>query len=439
MIPPKVVNCSWRPEQLLSTLKELNSKLEALVVAILIGTSLGVGYLVGSSGEQVITPTLTMTNLLSTTIQSTVTSTEFSTETSTVVTGVPINASDISSAFVGFNGTPNGIAMNPNNNMVYLTNQQSDNLTVVDLSPFAMSTLTLPSTSDGIAIDSNTGVAFVVVVGGLEEINSSVVTTHSGDLETNELENQVLGVLPVGIKGPLAFDSSTQVIYGTSGKILGYVEGIDTEPIGAYLTGVDVQTGALVANVSLGYPASNIAVDPETSMVFAVGCGEQGPACDSIATVVNGTSGKVVDTLHLNSSQLSTVAVNPPADLAYVSGDQFVALNGTTGAVVYSVNSLECGGTTSMAVIPYLDEVAVTGPWPYVLVYDGSTGALVNMYSVPLSGGYFVAFEPSMSELVISLQTNHLPPMGAVMAFRLADSRGSVDSALVYGNGGTCN
>jgi hypothetical protein len=409
-----------------------------VVLAILVATSLGVGYLAGSSSTHTLTSTSTMTvgahTVTSTSTTIVVSSATIdSTVTSTLTVGVPINASDIASSVTPIGGDPQELVLNPNDSVVYVTQRFSDNLSTLDTTPLAINATTLPSSSDGIAIDDSTGVVYVAVAGGLEEINTSLVSIYHGDGVMNELNNRVVGVLPVNIKGSLTFDSSTHVIYGTSGSTCVYLDGLDFLPVCSYLTGVDVRTGAVVANVSLGYPADSISVDPETGMVFAAGCGEQYPVCDSIASVVNGTSGRVVATLELNSSTPPTVAVNPSTDLAYVSGDQLVALNGTSGAMVFKVNPLECGGITDMVVIPYLNEVAATVPGAYVLVYDGSTGVLVDMYSLPTTG-QTVAFDPSTDQLIVALW-----PADTLIAFNLAASRGSVDSALVNGDGGTCN
>ena len=416
----------------------MRSAVVAAILAILVVATFGAGYLAGNSVRQTETVTSTSTSVGTSTL------TSVRTATSTLTVGVPINASDIESMYATITGRPYELAVDPNDSMVYVTDQFSDNLTTVDQSPFAFNTTTLPSPSDGIAVDTDTNMVYVGVTGGLAEINTTLISTYVGGGVMNDLTNEVVRVLPVDIKGPLAFDSSTHVVYGTSGSTCGYLDGIDTQPICSYLAGVDVRTGAVVANVSLGYPADSIAVDPQTGMVFATGCHEvQFPACNSVASVVNGTSGVAVATLRLNSSQSPSVAVDPSTDLAYVSGDQLVALNGTTGDVMYKVNPFECGGILNMVAIPYLNEVAATVPGNYVLVYDGSTGALVDMYSLPASPN-FVAFDPSTDQLIVtlwgaSLQSPSLLPAGALIAFHLAASRGSVDSALVNGNGGACN
>ena len=335
-----------------------------------------------------VTSTSTTTVVSSATMKSTV--------ISTLTVGAPINASDIESGYATIQGQPEYFVVNPNDNVVYVASPFSDNLTTFELLPFSGPYITaLPYYSDGIAIDSSTNIVYVGVANetaaGLAEINTSVANSGgagNGELgKTGNLTNEVVRVLPVQLDGPLAMDSSTHVIYGIA--------------LGPKLEGVNVLTGAVVMSVSLGYPINSIAVDQETGMVFAVGCTSS--PCDSIASVVNGTSGRVVATLRLHSSSAPTVAVNPTTGLAYVSGDQLVALNVTNGNVVFKVDPLICSVFSNMVVIPSLNEVAaVSLAWPSVLVYDGSTGALVNVYSLPAEG-QFVAFDPSTNRLIVTL------------------------------------
>jgi hypothetical protein len=396
-----------------------------VILAILVGTSLGVGYLAGSGTAHTVTSTSTVT----------------STETSAVLTGVPINASDIESGYATIRGQPEYFAVNPSDNVVYIASPFSDNLTTFEVLPFRGPYITtLPYSSDGIAIDSNTNMVYVGVANqtaaGLAEINTSIANSGgagNGELgKTGNLTNEVVRVLPVQLYGPMAMDSSTHVIYGIA--------------LGPKLEGVNVLTGAVVASVSLDYPINSIAVDPETGMVFAAGCTTN--PCDSIASVVNGTSGKVVATVRLHSSYAPTVAVNPTTGLAYISGDQLVALNATNGNVVFKVDPLECGIFSNMVAIPSLNEIAaVSLAWPYVVVYDGSTGALVNMYSLPAEG-QSVAFDSSTSQLIVTLYGASLQTpsaggqfgafVGALIAFPVATSRGSVDSALAGSGGLNC-
>lgn len=53
--------------------------------------------------------------------------------------------------------------------------------------------------------------------------------------------------------------------------------------------GLDVRTGAVVANISLGYSANSLVADPYTRTVYATGCAGSF-VCASKMSIVNGTS-----------------------------------------------------------------------------------------------------------------------------------------------------
>ena len=212
----------------------------AAVIAILVVASLGVGYLAGGSQTKFATSTTTVVS--SATVDRTV--------TSTLTVGVPINASDIESGYATIRGQPEYFAVNPNDNVVYVASPFSDNLTTFELLPFSGPYITtLPYSSNGIAIDPSTNIVYVgvanITAAGLAEVNTSVASSGgAGNGEpgkTGSITNEVVRVLPAQLYGPLAMDSSTHVIYGIA--------------LGPRLEGVDVLTGAVVVNVSLGYPS----------------------------------------------------------------------------------------------------------------------------------------------------------------------------------------
>jgi DNA-binding beta-propeller fold protein YncE len=89
--------------------------------------------------------------------------------------------------------------------------------------------ITLPAANNnGIAIDYDTNTVYVLVQGGVAEINGST--------------NKVAGELPVNFgTGSLAYNPSTHLLYGASPRV---------KDRGSLL-GADIRTGAVVANISL--------------------------------------------------------------------------------------------------------------------------------------------------------------------------------------------
>lgn len=379
------------------------------VVIILVMASLGVGYLSGNSTRK----TETLTSTSTSTEFSTVTGgkTMTSTTTSTLLIGQPIPVASIETWNVTVGGDPSSIALNPKTDTLYITNLFSSNLTVLmEQSLSVVARIKLPSMPSGIAVDDTTNMVYASVSGGIEEINGST--------------NKVAGELRLGVGGPLAIDSSTHIIYGATGNEA-LSQGIP--PYDA-LAGVDVLTGSVVANVSVGYPVNSVAVNPETHMVYAAGCHAEGIVCNSKVSIVNGTSESLVTTVNLGDYDYPELAANPATNVVYVSGARLVALNGSNGNVIFSVNPLECGPFINMAVIPYLNEVAAAPQdYNYVLVYNGTTGALLNMYSIS-NGPESVAFNPGSDELYATVSGEY---RAQVLSFPNAATIGSADSALM--------
>ena len=107
-----------------------------ITLAILIAAALGIGYLADNSGSH--------------------------TRTS-AFTGQPIPVASIETANITVGGAPRAIAVNPNDNRIYVADWFSNNLTVVDASSHSVvAKITLPASSNnGIAIDSNTNMVYV--------------------------------------------------------------------------------------------------------------------------------------------------------------------------------------------------------------------------------------------------------------------------------------
>lgn len=321
----------------------------------------------------------------------------------------PISISSVKTADILVGGSPRTIAVNPNASRIYVADWFSSNLTVVDtLTHSVVATVVLPASSNnGIAIDYDSGTVYVLVEGGVAIVNGST--------------DKVVGELRLGFgPGALAYDSATHILYGSEGGL------VLNDTTGGSLVGVDVRTGSVVANISLGYWADSIAVDSNTHMVYAVGCAGSF-VCGSHASVINGSSETLLDTVNIGSWGYPRVAVDPKTDVAYVTGvTQLVALNGRSGKVIFNSNSLVCGPFDSVAIIPSSNQVlAITLNSDYVFVYDGATGALVNMYSWTAEPQY-IAFNPNAGELYVTLFSGHL------LAFQDVTQTGHINDTLIH-------
>ena len=329
------------------------------------------------------------------------------TTTSTASPGSPLPISSVETANISIGGSPRTIAIDPNTNRVYVADFFYNNLTVVDATTNSVvARVALPADdNNGIAVDPNTNMVYVLVEGGVAEVNGTT--------------NKVVGELHLDFgAGSMAYDPSNHLIYGSNGAGNGS------------LIGVDVLTGDVVWNASLGYWANSVTVDPQTNVVFAVGC-YQDFVCDSVASAVNGTNGMILNKITLGNDDYPRVTMNLVTHVAYVSGSaQLVALNGTTGKIVFDVNSMACGPLDSMAADPSSNQLlAVSLDYNYILAYDGTSGALLNMYSLP-STAQFVAFNSNTIEAYVTIGSQ-------ILSFQNSAGAGHYDSALV-GSGQGC-
>lgn len=319
----------------------------------------------------------------------------------------PLPVSMVETANITIGGSPRTIAINPDTNRIYVADYFSNNLTVVDaITNSIVTRITLPANNNNaIAVDYNTDTIYVLVEGGVAVINGTT--------------NKVVGELHVGFgAGSMAFDPTTQTIYGSSGAGNGT------------LVGINALTGKTVMNASLGYWANSLVVNPKTHVVLGAGCyGDF--VCNSVVPAVDGVSGQILNQVTVGNYAYPRVAMNLATDVAYVSGSaQLVALNGTTGKILYEVNSLACGTFDSMTADTKTDQLlAVSLDYNYILAYDGTSGALVNMYSFPGSPE-FVAFNSNTN-------VGYATVGSQLLAFSNTASPGHLDSTLT-GSGQGC-
>lgn len=369
-----------------------------LVVAIIAGA--GVGYLIGNANER----TITSVSTFATTSTTTVTFTAVNTA-ATIIWGTPIPITSIETGNITIGGSPYAIAVNPNASRIYVAGG-SNILTVVDAaSHTVIARVTLPgASSSGIAIDYKTGTVYVLIEGGIAVVNGTT--------------NTVVKELPANFGyRSIAFDSSTDILYGSPETVS------FSNPVG-YLVGVDARTGAITANVSIGYWASDIVVNSQLNLIYAVGCNQQGLVCDSTISVVNGTSAKLMNETRLGSAYYATAAIDEKTGMVYVSGEaQLVALN-SFGTVIYNYYPDTCGPFIGMADDPALNQVIMAPQnYNYILVYNGWFGNLTNMYSLPDAPQY-VAFNPATNETYVVVSES-------LLAFHGATSTGNVNDTLI--------
>jgi len=381
----------------------MKTRTVAMVITILVVAGLGVGYL-AAANNGANTQTKTPTTSTTASRQS------VSITTRSLLNGQPIPVSSVETANMTI-GDYRSIAFSPNSSRIYVAGGSS--LLVIDASSHSViANITLPGTAlGGIAMDDNANIVYVSVSGEVAEINGST--------------NAVVGKLPLDFSS-LAYNPSTHIIYGFSAAH----EGL--------LIGADVRTGSIVANISVGPPGWSGAfamLNPRTNMVYTVGCEASGLVCLSPLSIVNRTSETLVTTIHSwNSGDYPTMAVDSATNVVYVSGLQsLLALNGTNGDTIFDVNPLACAPFPVMAVVPSSNQVLMVPQFSdYLLVYNGTSGSLVNMYSFPSPiSPLSLAFDPVTDELYVTTDS------GQLVAFRDVAATGNVNNTLV-GSGQDC-
>ena len=106
--------------------------------------------------------------------------------------GQPIPFASVETANISIGGHPRTIAVNPNTSRIYVADWFSNNLTVIDASSHSViAVVALPADDDnGIAIDYNTDMIYVLLQGGVAEVNGS--TNKVRGVATTQL--RILGI-----------------------------------------------------------------------------------------------------------------------------------------------------------------------------------------------------------------------------------------------------
>lgn len=367
-----------------------------LVVSVLAG--LVAGYLIGNSNRLNSTVTSTTVGTTTVTLGISTSTTVISTVASTITQETPIPIASVETGNVSIGAPWNTIAVNPEANRIYVAGG-SNVLTVIDaVSHAVVAMVTLPADfNSGIAIDNRTGMVYVLVQGGVAEINDTT--------------NTVVGELPIsfGFRS-IVYDSSTGTLYGSPGS--------------GYLIGVDARTGAVTANISIGYWMSDILVNSRANLIYAIGCEQEVLFCGSVISVVNGTNSKLVNETYLGSESYATATINQETGLVYVSDVAQLVVMNSLGAVIYNNYPDTCGPFIAMAADPLSNQVILAPQnYNYLLVYDGEYGNLVNMYSLPNAPQY-VAFDSNTNETYVIVGDS-------LIAFHGAASSGHVNSTLI--------
>ena len=371
----------------------------------------------GEANERTVTSVSTLVSTSTSTVTSVSIEVQTTTATvngaTTVIGGTPIPITSVETGNISIGGSPYAytIAVNPNASRIYVASGTNVLTVVNSVSHDVVARVTLPAASEGgISIDYKTGTVYVLVQNGIAEINGTT--------------NQVVGELPINFSfGSIAFDSATDTIYGSTGLYNGSTNT-------GSLIGVDPHTGTVTANVSIGYWATEVLVNPQLNLIYGVGCNQQGLFCDSTISVVNATNARLMNETTLGSAYYATATIDEKTGFIYVSGESQLAALNPYGTLIFNYYPDTCGPFISMTDDPAQNQVIMAPQnYNFLLVYNGWFGNLLSMYSLPDSPQY-VAFNPVTNETYVIVS-------GSLLTFKGITNPGHVNDTEI-GAGQIC-
>lgn len=329
---------------------------------------------------------------------------------------------------------PGGMELDSNTSTIYV-GDGTDNLTVVDASTHkAIETITLPgSPADGwgpIAVDSESNMIYVSTWGCTNEANvSNSCQGYSsippwGIVEIDGLDNKIVGRIPVSVD-LLTVDSSTGILYGTTGTIL---------------LAIDERSGSIIGNLSLGASPQSIAADAKTNMVYVDGCKQSSLGCIGGELLgIGGAHDDVKFTVPLDDNFLSNVVVDPNTNTVYTLGTQenatLYSIDGTSGTIRYASAIAPCGadaGGVTLAMNTASNQLYFVSN-SYFAVIDATTGRIVNMLSSP--GTWDVAVSPDGSNVYLAIEAGN-QQFGYILVIPSAMGESYVNLTTLAGGGG---
>ncbi len=254
---------------------------------------------------------------------------------------------------------PVHIAVNPATNRIYVANEGSDDVTVIDGATNAvLATVPVGDMPRRLAVNPATNKVYVA-----NWLGNSVSVIDGAT-------NAVTATIPIAAPRDLAINASANRVYVLDAN--------------HKLVVIDGATDAILANVSTGTTPSAIVVNPATNRIYVAN------ASSYTVTVVDGASNAVLATVSTGLIPLA-IAVNPATNKIYVSNfnsGSVTVIDGATNAtttVAVGPNSRP----RDLAVNPSTNKVYVTnlGGFGSVAVIDG----LTNTVSATLSGFWSAA------------------------------------------------
>jgi DNA-binding beta-propeller fold protein YncE len=328
---------------------------------------------------------------------------------------VPNQPNALSKAMVAnitVSGYPYEIAADASLGKVYVSDTFANKLTVINATSYAvLGTITLPGTPEsGLSVDAANNMVYVPVYDCTNMVNASNNCDYgarsAGIVEIDGVSDSIVGEIHIGVDR-LAVDASTGVLFGTSSD---------------FLLTIDGKSGSLIANTSLGAFPLSIAVDSARDMADVSACKQPTEmGCIGAELLeINGTSHEVQSVVSLCSEHGMSclmnfnVVVNPDTNTVYAAGVNegdalaLISIDGTNGKVRYSSDlGPSClgaaGGTVALDVATDMIYASSYIPGGFFLVFNGSTGRVINALSDP-AGVQYTAFNSGTGQVYLTME-----------------------------------
>lgn len=237
----------------------------------------------------------------------------WSTTAGNSVAVIPANSTYTVSATVPVGSDPFDVAVDAGSNQVFVTNQLSDNVTVINGSSlFAIASIPVGVLPAGVAVAPADGYAFVANEGS-NNVSMISLTTLS------VVRSIAVGQGPVGV----TFDAATDEVYVANGASYS-------------VTAIDGSTGAVLGSVSVGAGPVGVAVDDRSDTVWVTNALSQNISVINATTLTTVASVPVLNP-GWGSIELSDLVYDDATDQLWVGAGYvyLIVLNATAMNVSY--------------------------------------------------------------------------------------------------------
>jgi YVTN family beta-propeller protein len=247
---------------------------------------------------------------------------------------------------------PQGLGLNPNTNRVYATNQDSDDVSVIDgaTNP-VMTTIPVGDGPYGVGINPGTNVIYITnqnddnvsVIDGAT--NTVTTTVNVGDFPWSLAVNPLTNKVYVGNWG----SDNVSVINGATNLVTATVpagdgpSGVAVNPLtnkvyvpnynSSSVSVIDGATDTFAKSIPVGTNPEGIGINPVTNMIYVANSG------DSTISVIDGATDTLTDTITGIDAPVC-IGLNPLTGLFYVANilnDSVTVIDSATNEVIDTI------------------------------------------------------------------------------------------------------